>query len=173
MPIGSTTGSGSKGTSSISRKKSPRILLLSVGSLLQKFQKPFALKFKTIAVTQENKTRVENVTSFEYMKISRLESAALYICPARNSPGALDRLECSTMPETPQSPVSRQESGRLCPLFLDQKIVIDPRISKNSRALVIYRCTGSERPCTSSLLTRSGLGRDDTMNQMLLPRVEP
>ena len=64
MPIDSTKGSGGKGTSSISREKSPRILLLSVGSLLQKFQKPFALKFKTIAVTQENKTRVENVTSF-------------------------------------------------------------------------------------------------------------
>ena len=87
----------------------------TVASLPQIFQKPFALfNLKTIAVTQENKARVENDTSFEYMEMSRFESATLYIPLERKGLGALDRLECSTMPETLQSPVSRQESGRPC-----------------------------------------------------------
>ena len=87
----------------------------TVASLPQIFQKPFELfNLKTIAVTQENKARVENDTSFEYMEMSRFESATLYISLVRKGLGALDRLECSTMPETLQSPVSRQESGRPC-----------------------------------------------------------
>ena len=60
-----------------------------------------------INVTQERKQECKTLLRF----MSRFESAMLYTCPARNSPGALDRLERSTLPEAPQSPVSRQDSG--------------------------------------------------------------
>ena len=100
--------------------RSPRASLCVLGVFFFEYTRPIASTRPPGLIylsTDENyrdprtKTRVENVVSFEYMKVSRFESALLSTCLARNSPGALGLLERSTLPEAPQSPLSRQDSG--------------------------------------------------------------